>query len=129
MTCVAAAALLAGCTALQVGVDSSSPGLIPPPLFTPLAVGEPGSAAPGGTPQRSERRTQLGSTPQVPDAARLSTVKPGSAAPAQPEAANATLAFDQLPLPTFIQVVFGNILKASYSVDPAVMTRADLVNF
>ena len=124
---VAAAALLAGCTALQGGVDAQAPSFIPPPLFAPLAVDDSGSAAPGSAPQRNERRTQLGSTPQVPDAARLSTVKPGSAAPTQPEAANATLAFDQLPLPTFIQVVFGNILKASYSVDPAVMTRADLV--
>ena len=69
----------------------------------------------------------LGGTPPVPEPARLSTVKPASPAPAQPELANATLAFDQLPLPTFIQVVFGNILKASFSVDPTVMTRADLV--
>lgn len=38
-----------------------------------------------------------------------------------------TLAFDQTPLPAFIETVFGQMLHQSYSVDPAVAARKDLV--
>ena len=121
------ALLLAGCAVPLGGVQTSGPGFIPAPLFAPPVASDTPTSAPGGAAPRTDKRTGLGETPQVPDAARVSTVKSGSPAPAQPEAAVTTLAFDQLPLPTFIQVVFGNILKASFSVDPTVMTRADLV--
>ncbi len=40
-----------------------------------------------------------------------------------------TVAFDQMPLPTFIQAVYGNVLKVNYSLDAAVAARTDLVTF
>lgn len=56
------------------------------------------------------------------------------AQPAQPvppfapdEPRDTSLNFDQTPLPTFIQVVFGNVLKANVLIDPAVAQRQDLV--
>ncbi|PZP27302.1 MAG: hypothetical protein DI603_22305 [Roseateles depolymerans] len=35
--------------------------------------------------------------------------------------------FDGLPLPSFVQVVFGSVLKKNYSIDPVVLSRTDLV--
>ena len=42
-------------------------------------------------------------------------------------AADITLNFDQLPLPAFIQAVYASALKKNISIDPAVMSRKDLV--
>ena len=44
-----------------------------------------------------------------------------------PPVSNRSLAFDQMPLPNFVQAVYGLILKKSYSMDPAVASRKDLV--
>jgi general secretion pathway protein D len=67
-------------------------------------------------------------TPKPPVLAKMDTfavaAKSGAAAN---EKADITLMFDQLPLPNFIQVVYGNILKASFSVDAQVSARTDLV--
>ena len=127
LLCLVVAMLLAGCAAQQEGADRHAASFIPPPLFAPPVAGDAAGTVPGSAAPRTDRRLLIGDTPQVPGPARVSTVKPGSPAPVQTDAAVTTLAFDQLPLPTFIQVVFGNILKASFSVDPTVMTRADLV--
>jgi general secretion pathway protein D len=43
------------------------------------------------------------------------------------ERANITLNLNQVSLPNFIQLVYGNILKANVSVDAAVAARTDLV--
>ncbi|MBR7794048.1 hypothetical protein KDM87_15755 [Undibacterium sp. FT147W] len=43
--------------------------------------------------------------------------------------ADLTVSFDQMPLPTFIQAVYGSVLKANYSMDGAVAARTDLVTF
>jgi len=43
------------------------------------------------------------------------------------EEANITLAFEQIPLPSFIQAVYGSTLKRNVNVDPAVAARQDLV--
>jgi general secretion pathway protein D len=43
------------------------------------------------------------------------------------EPANITVAFDQMPLPNFVQAVYSLILKRNYSLDPAVAARKDLV--
>lgn len=50
-----------------------------------------------------------------------------ASAPAQREAANVTLTFDQERLPTLINLVYGTILKKNFTVDPAVSSRTDLV--
>jgi general secretion pathway protein D len=56
-------------------------------------------------------------------------VKPPSpnAAPAGKEEATITVAFDQMPLPVFVQAVYGLILKKTYSMDAQVSVRKDLV--
>ena len=73
--------------------------------------------------------TTLTSTPKPPAIGRVSTIT--AASPVQTVTAKGegaiTLAFDQMPLPNFIQAVYGVILKKNFSVDPAVSSRKDLV--
>jgi general secretion pathway protein D len=72
--------------------------------------------------------TAISETPKPPVATKMDTMKAsGIAASPSTEKADITLMFDQLPLPNFIQVVYGNILKASFSVDAQVTARTDLV--
>lgn len=60
-----------------------------------------------------------------------------AAAKAQPPAPTASagdaepvsIAIEQTPLPIFIQILYGNVLKRPYSLDPAVLTRTDPVTF
>lgn len=80
------------------------------------------------TRQTSERGSSAQRTPAPPAATRVSTLKPESAPePAKKEDAVITVAFDQMPLPGFVQAVYGLILKKTYSLDPQVAARKDLV--
>ncbi|MBB5204493.1 general secretion pathway protein D [Inhella inkyongensis] len=40
-----------------------------------------------------------------------------------------SIAIEQTPLPMFVQILYGNVLKRPYSLDPAVGTRTDPVTF
>ena len=40
-----------------------------------------------------------------------------------------SMAIEQTPLPMFIQILYGSVLKKAYSLDPAVQSRTDLVTF
>lgn len=63
-----------------------------------------------------------------PPAGKLSTIKDAAAVPvSSDDKADTTLMFDQLPLPNFIQVVYGSILKVNFSLDAQVSSRTDLV--
>lgn len=76
---------------------------------------------------QASRRTQVTVPPQLPKAQSLSSVKADAPRPAADERADLTLAFDQLPLPNFVQVVFGQVLKKNFSLDPTLIARVDLV--
>lgn len=110
------AAILVGCATEQ--------GFIPPPLDMRK------EAALSKSPdiQRKTAATEVTETPKPPVPYRLDTIKepPPVAAPGN-EKADITLNFDQLPLPNFIQVVYGNILKTNFNVDAQVASRTDLV--
>lgn len=73
---------------------------------------------------------RIAKTPQIPEPPKSSSFKnePAKTPPVN-EIANINLAFDQLPLPTFLQTVYGSILKQNFSVDPQVASRTDLVTF
>lgn len=75
---------------------------------------------------RGETRIVAG--PQAPESQtqKLEAVAP-HAAPA--DDAVATVNLQQVALPTFIQVVYADVLKKNVSVDPAVNARTDLVTF
>jgi len=79
--------------------------------------------------QQMKRTYSETDTPKMP--ATISGEKrpvQNQAAPAN-DKADLTVSFDQMPLPTFIQAVYGSVLKANYSMDGAVAARTDLVTF
>ncbi len=116
---VSIALLMAGC--------ASEKPMLPAPLdlpkkvleYTNLQVPEARDIAPV---------TTVTDTPKPPPASKTETVKK-SQAPSTPanEHADITLAFEQIPLPSFIQVVYGTTLKRNVNVDPAVAARQDLI--
>ena len=113
-----------------LGSCATQTGLIPPPLdlrkdSAPTTSLE---ASPDTVRSMDASTGPPGETPKPPQPARSSTVKAaGSTAPSAQEKAEITLNFDQLPLPNFIQVVYGTILKENFSVDAQVAARTDLV--
>ena len=112
---------------LMAGCATEKP-LLPPPLDLPAKVQEYAASMQSGTAMNKAPSTQIAETPKPPPADLTSTVKaPPPKAPAATEKANITLAFEQMPLPSFIQMVYGTILKRNVSIDPAVAARQDLV--
>ena len=100
--------------------------MVPTPLLTvpdPRLDGRPSSLE---LQAQAERRTQVTTTPTIPKAESNSSIKAPSVAKTG-ERADLTLAFDQLPLPTFVQVVFGQVMKKNFSLDPSLIARTDLV--
>ncbi len=69
-------------------------------------------------------------TPKLP-ATRSSNADKngGKAAAGIDEKMDLVVSFDQMPLPAFIQAVYGGILKVNFSVDGTVASRTDLVTF
>ncbi len=117
---VMVAALLSSCSTEQ--------GLIPPPLEMhkqAAANAQTHVLAQKPSPTSTQISTD---TPKPPAPGMLSTIKESPAPAANDgEKADITLMFDQLPLPSFIQVVYGSILKSNFNVDAQVAARTDLV--
>ena len=112
--------ILAGC--------ATEKSLIPPPLVLPKKVAEhlsPGAVVPA---QEAALDFRISETPKPPPPDKTQTGKPVPPAPAPTqEAANITLTFEQIPLPTLIQVVYSTILNRNVHVDPSIVARQDLV--
>jgi general secretion pathway protein D len=130
----AVVALLAACaTAERALLPSNDPRVANRPLLpAPMAQRAPATAEPAekspSEAQAAPPATAFKPTPTF--AGRDATIPPkGRAASPYPadEVRDISLNFDQTPLPTFIQVVFGNILKSTFLVDPAVAQRVDMV--
>jgi general secretion pathway protein D len=103
--------------------------IIPEPLVRPRAEARSATDSPAVTEHGAGMTpvTSLQDTPKPPEAATLSTLKPGTPVSTETETASITVAFDQMPLPNFVQAVYGVILKKNYSMDPQVSSRKDLV--
>lgn len=105
------------------GCASDRP-LIPPLLEIPARSAGDVAAPQATTPPV----TSTSPTPRMPPIDRTSTARESPRTQAAvDEKADVTLAFDQVPLPSFAQIVFGNILKRNVQVDPAIASRQDLV--
>ncbi|MEO5732842.1 MAG: secretin N-terminal domain-containing protein [Rubrivivax sp.] len=92
----------------------------------------PNSAALAGEVEAEPARTGADRMFQTPPAprARSDVALPspaGTPPPADPTLETA-VALEQLPLPVFIDTVFGSILKRNISVDPAVAERKEIVS-
>lgn len=118
---------------LQACASSTIGGYaIPEPMIKPRTDPRPEDLSQLGSSEgnlSSTPATTFSPTPKLPAFGKLTTITPAS--PVQTVTAKGegaiTLAFDQMPLPNFIQAVYGVILKKNFSVDPAVAARKDLV--
>ncbi|MDT9001254.1 secretin N-terminal domain-containing protein [Paucibacter sp. APW11] len=117
------APLVAACLLAACAVPAER-GLLPPPLITKQPANSP--ARSGSAVAASAAGMVVSDTPSIPAQTRESSVKPAGTAAAG-ETADTSLRFDSLPLPSFVQVVFGSVLKKNFSMDPAVLARTDLV--
>ncbi|MBV8502048.1 MAG: hypothetical protein JO006_10040 [Paucibacter sp.] len=126
-----AAASAAACLAIGLaGCTTPEPGMVPAPLLDKTALNQNGQRANAleqDVRGDQQRQILVGDTPQIPAATRESTVKPAAPPPAGDGRGDITLAFNQQPLPAFVQLVFGQVLKANFSMDPALLLRTDLV--
>ncbi len=105
-------------------------GCVTSESLVPMAVKivPPESAAANQTAADQTRVTGLYQTPPPPPGGRTraGSNEAARAAPAN-ENADTSLMFDQVPLASFIQTVYGAILKRNVSIDPQVQNRQDLV--
>lgn len=102
--------------------------LIPPPLDLPKKVLENSAMQLAASREGAISATQITETPKFPAPTKTDTVKMSPSKPVKAdEEANITLSFEQIPLPSFIQLVYGSILKRNVNIDPAIVARQDLV--
>jgi len=119
------AVLLAGCSTLD------SP-FIPESALKPSREQRQnaGQNVAGETGAQSARGTAFYQTPTPPPAVRTAAGKPP---PPQADPGNdpaiSSIALDNMPMPQFINAVFGAILGRNVSIDAAVMQRTDMVTF
>ncbi len=125
LTAVALAATLAACAPLQP--------VIPPSLPLPAGSGSTAGIDPTAARNSSLRVTPL---PQPPEsqASRLQQQRIAQdAAELRQQAASqedvAAINLQQVPLGTFIQVVYAEILKRNVNIDAAVLSRTEPVTF
>lgn len=78
-------------------------------------------------------QTQISRIPETPvrrtGAPKEASANAGAAASVPHSTEPISIAIDQTPLPTFIQIMYGNVLKLPYTLDPAVLTRTEPVTF
>lgn len=80
--------------------------------------------------QQLKREYAETDTPQMPANRTASgQQKSNTTGDAVNEKAELSVSFDQMPLPTFIQAVYGGVIKTNYSMDGAVASRTDLITF
>jgi len=115
----------AGLIAIALMGCAADKGMIPGALYSTPDVEVSKADIKGADSRKSELAVTVPPAPPAPT--KTSSVTPSAPVPAKVETADINLMFDQIPLPSFIQVTFGTILKKNYSVDPQVATRTDLV--
>ena len=120
--------------ALLLGGCASTQPILPEPLVKPRAETHPEELEQklvqhGEVNKETVLATTIQSTPKPPLSGSLSTLKTTDTVTqaTTTEEANITVAFDQMPLPNFVQAIYSLILKKNYSMDPQVSSRKDLV--
>ncbi|MDM8524804.1 type II secretion system protein GspD [Desulfococcaceae bacterium HSG8] len=104
---------------------------IPAPLREPASSGDTGSQSQGfeslpAKPDKGQEKIRFKSTPGVP---LTSADKPGLSKPGQTKFPGepVTVNFDALPLPAFINEVYGNILKTPFEIASSLRNKQDMV--
>ncbi|MBC7719762.1 MAG: hypothetical protein H7Z77_08230, partial [Chitinophagaceae bacterium] len=124
---------------LVLSACAASQQILLDPMVLPRAEARPDEMVQAMVEQTTSTpaTTTFQATPRPPPPGKLSSITPGTPSlpvPLSPGGkgkgegeGTITLAFDQMPLPNFVQAVYGLILKKTYSLDPAVASRKDLV--
>ena len=108
----------AGCGLIEPNVPGSLGVVTPPPARGDAAASE-----------NSANSLRIDSGPRPPQLpASAAALPPASTVPVGGDAV-AAVNLQQVALPTFIQIVYTEILKKSVNLDPAVTARQDLVTF
>lgn len=116
MPSLAAVLVLAACAPLT------------PQIPAPLALPQPSASAPVAADSTQRSTTRITPGPVAPETKTVPLEV--TAPPAQPaDEVVAAVNLQQVALPTFIQVVYADVLKKNVSIDPAVLARQDLVTF
>ncbi len=116
--------------AILLGACAQTPMTLPGPLeFQRSPQAQAATISEAGAPR---------AVPETTVAVMPSPNLKGVAAPAAPAVSSApgaadseevSMAIEQTPLPMFIQILYGNVLKRPYSIDPAINARTDVVTF
>jgi general secretion pathway protein D len=122
-----ASLLLAGCATDRIMIDG--PLVMRDHPVAPVDAGK-AEAASAVTAEAKTTALTTSETPKPPPAVRESTVKLSPpVAQLDNRAANITVNLEQISLPAFIQTVYGNLLKRTFNIDPAIAQRKDLITF
>ena len=122
----------AGSAALAVflGGCAQAPATLPGPLQFERSPQSAGATITEGSRPQGVPETTVAVMPS----STLAAATPPKPVPAdvsggQPEPEDVSMAIEQTPLPMFIQILYGSVLKLPYSMDPAVSARTDIVTF
>lgn len=118
--------LALGVVSMALALTGCAPLVPAIPKPQPLPGGSGSAVAVPDNLDRSSLRVTPGPLPPEAKPAEAPTAVP-TVAPADDVVAAVNL--QQVALPTFIQVVYADVLKKNVSLDPAVMARPDLVTF
>ncbi len=107
---------------------SSPPRSLPGPVDFPRSPTRPGLSIGTGTSPQRPTETVVSDLPPAPvtEPARSADVPSVSPPNAGEEV---SMAIEQTPLPMFIQILFGSVLKVPYSMDQTINARTDIVTF
>lgn len=98
-----------------------------PVVFQPLPAGQTTRVIAPEPPTTPDRVSTTRVIPGQP-AAAVEVQSTGAARVLRPQGTPISLALENVPLPTFINSVFGDALKVPFDIDPRVMARNDVVS-
>jgi len=116
--------------AAVLGLSACAVSMPPPP--GPLVYKRSdavASALGDAAPEQRPTSLQVDLLPSQPLPQGTTKAPAAQVALAQDSGEPVSIAIEQTPLPIFIQVLYGNVLKQPYSMDAAVQARTDLVTF
>lgn len=125
LTLLASALMLSACNVPRM------PGSLNFPKEAPSSTSAGTSADPNQPPSEPQR-LQVGALPPALTPQRQTvSVSPSGSNAVDGKAADeeVSIAIEQTPLPMFVQILYGNVLKRPYSMDAAVSARTDPVTF
>lgn len=116
---------ISGCAQYDPLLNLTKAPNLPTPLQVPAPASDGNAATVPDNSAAPEDRPAFRKTPRPPTEVVAKVSKPQEL-PTN-EKADISLVFDQIPLPAFINTVYGAVLKTNFSVDPKVLERKDLV--